>query len=199
MNKNITFSQYRGIDLTIMTVLTVVAEAIVTLAASKWFPNELYSLSPMVAMVCIVMMRWSAWAIIPAALSGLAFCVVSGATSAHFLIYGVGNCGALIALIWFAAVGKETVRAKGLMTALFALTAFLGTICGRWVMALLLGGEIDSFISFFLADCLSVVFAVVVTQISRRIDGLFEDQKAYLIRFNEELEKERKTESEYYD
>lgn len=199
MNKSITFSQYRGIDLTILTVLTVGAEAIVALAASKWFPNELYSLSPMVAMVCILMMRWSAWAVIPAVLSGLAFCAVSGATSAQFLIYGVGNCGALLALIWFAAIGKEAVRKKALMTVLFAVTAFAGAICGRWIIALLLGWEVDVVIDFFLADCLSLVFAVGVTQLSRRIDGLFEDQKAYLIRTEEEREKERKTESEYYD
>ncbi len=199
MNKSITFGQYRAVDLTIMTVLTVVAEAIVSLAASKWFPYELYSLSPMVAMVCIVMMRWGVWAVIPTVLSGAAFCLVIGATPEQFVIYCAGNCGALIALILFKAVGKEKVRAKALMTAVFALTAFAGTICGRWAVALLLGWEINSIISFFLADCLSLVFAVGVTQLARRIDGLFEDQKAYLIRTDEERQKERKTESDYYD
>ncbi|MGN0679361.1 MAG: hypothetical protein ACI4JS_06845, partial [Oscillospiraceae bacterium] len=107
MNNNISFGQYKGIDLTILTILTAVAEAVVALAASKWFPNELYSLSPMVAMVCIVMMRWGPWAAIPAVVSGLAFCLATGASGEQYVIYCVGNCFALVALVWFKAMGKE--------------------------------------------------------------------------------------------
>ncbi len=199
MNKEISFSQYRSIDLTILTILTVGAEAIVTLAASKWFTNELYSLSPMVALVCIVMMRWGSWAAIPAALSGLAFCAVMGQSWEHFLVYCVGNCGALAAMVWFKALGKDAVRKRIEVTILFALTAFAGTIVGRWAVALLLGYELISIVDFFLADCLSLLFAVVVTLIARKIDGLFEDQKSYLIRVEEERQKERDNEADYYD
>lgn len=199
MNNSISFSQYRGIDLTILTILTAGAEAVVTLAASKWFPNQPYSLSPMVAMVCIVMMRWGAWAAIPAAVSGLAFCMVTGATAEQFIVYCAGNCFALTALVWFKAIGKEKVRENFLFTALFALTAFAGTIIGRWAVSLLLGDDVSSIVGFFLADCLSALFAVVVTLIARRIDGLFEDQRSYLIRTQEEREKQRDDEADFYD
>lgn len=199
MNNSITFSQYRNIDLAIMTVLTVVAEAVVALAASKWFPDELYSLSPMVALVCIVMMRWGVWAIIPAVASGLAFCVASGATAQQFVVYCVGNCFALVALVWFKAMGKETVRSKITLVVLFTVTAFAGTIFGRWAVGLLFGADLFSIVNFFLADCLSLLFAIVVTLIARKIDGLFEDQKAYLIRTEEERQKERDNEANFYD
>ena len=192
MNNNISFNQYKGIDIAIMTVLTVVAEAVVALAASSWFPNELYSLSPMVAMVCIVMMRWGAWAAVPAVASGIAFCAVTGASLEQFVVYIVGNCFSLVALVWFKAMGKEAVRKRIEVCILYSLTAFAGTILGRWGVALLFGYQPDSIVSFFLVDCLSMVFAVVVTLISRKIDGLFEDQKSYLIRTEEELQRERK-------
>lgn len=195
MNNNISFNQYRNIDLTILTVLSVVAEAVVALAASKWFPGELYSLSPLVAMVCIVMMRWGAWAAIPAVMSGAAFCLVMGATAQEFIVYCVGNCFALVALLWFKAAGKQKVRDNFLLTALFAATAFLGTILGRWAVSLLFGEGIESIISFFLVDCLSLVFAIVVTLIARRIDGLFEDQLSYLLRTEEERRKKQEDEA----
>lgn len=53
-------------------------------------------------------------------------------------------------------------------------------------MSLFFGLTFDSMLAFFTTDCLSLVFAVVVVLISRRIDGLFEDQRAYLIRTESE-------------
>lgn len=199
MNNNISFGQYKGIDLTILTILTTAAEAIIALAASKWFPSELYSLSPMVALVCIVMMRWGPWAAIPAVASGLAFCVATGASGDQFLVYCVGNCGALAALVWFKALGKEKVRKHFYLSVPFTLTAFAGMLVGRWLVAMLLGSGVKIIINFLLADCLSLVFAVVVVMIARRVDGLFEDQKAYLIRTEEERQKERDNEADFYD
>lgn len=199
MDKNISFAQYKGIDLTILTVLTAVAEAIIALAASRWFPNELYSLSPMVAMVCIVMMRWGPWAVIPAVASGVAFCLVTGATGEQFLVYCVGNCFSLIALVWFKAMGKEAVRKRIEVTILYTLTAFAGMLVGRWLMAMLFGGGVGLIADFFLADCLSMVFAIVVVLIARRIDGLYEDQRSYLIRTEEERQKQRDDEADFYD
>ncbi len=199
MNNNISFGQYRGIDLTILTILTTVAEAVSALAASKWFPREIYSLSPMVAMVSIVMMRWDFWAAIPAAVSGLAFCVATGASGDQFLVYCVGNCGVLAALVWFKAFGKEKVRKHWGLSIVFTFTAFAGMLLGRWLVAMLLGSGVKIIVNFLLADCLSVVFAAVVVLIARRIDGLFEDQKAYLIRTEEERKKQRDDEANYYD
>ncbi len=199
MNNNISFGQYRGIDLTILTILTTFSEAIIALAASRWFPGQLYSLSPMVALVCIVMMRWGAWAAIPAITSGLAFCLATGASGIQFLIYCVGNCGALAALVWFKAMGKDKVKKRVEATILYTLTAFVGMVVGRWLVAMLFGEGAGIIIDFFFADSLSLVFAVVVVLIARRVDGLFEDQKAYLIRTEEERKKQRDDEADFYD
>ncbi len=199
MNNNISFGQYRGIDLTILTILTTFSEAIIAMAASRWFPGQLYSLSPMVALVCIVMMRWGAWAVIPAITSGLAFCLAAGASGIQFLIYCVGNCGTLAALVWFKAMGKDKVKKRVEVTILYTLTAFVGMVVGRWLVAMLLGEGAGIILDFFFADSLSLVFAVVVVLIARRVDGLFEDQRAYLIRTEEERKKQRDDEADFYD
>ena len=73
---------------------------------------------------------------------------------------------------------------------LFVVLAFCGAQLGRWLVSLIFGGSFDSVVTFFLADSLSLVYAVVVVLISRRVDGLFEDQKSYLVRTEAERRKE---------
>lgn len=71
--KNISFKQYRAIDLTIWLAILSVFEYITVMAASRWFPGELYTLSQLVAVLCIVMMRWGGWAAIHAVAGGCVF------------------------------------------------------------------------------------------------------------------------------
>lgn len=186
--KNLTFSQYRAIDLTILAVITVVFEAITAFAANKWFPGELYAVSPTIALACIVMMRWGGYAAINAVLGGFTFCFASGATEKQILIYSIGNCVSLLALFLFKFMGKEKIRSKFFFAALFVLAAYVGAQLGRWLVGLVFGGQLDSIIMFLATDCLSLLFSEVIVLISRRADGLFEDQKSYLIR----LDKARK-------
>lgn len=191
---NLSFKQYRAIDLGILAAILAVAEWMTASAATKWFPTELYTLSPTIAVVCIVMMRWGGYAAIHAAVGGAAFCIASGATFAQFAVYCVGNCFALLALIMFKALGKEKIREKYYFTILFAAAAFLAAQLGRWLVGLIFGAPADSIVGFFTTDLLSLLFAVVVVLISRRVDGLFEDQKSYLIRTEAERKRQRQAE-----
>ena len=194
--KNISFNQYRVIDLTMLTIVTAVFEAITAFAAGKWFPGELYAVSPTIAMVCIVMMRWGGYAAINAFVGGMAFCLASGATEKQTLIYAVGNCFALLALILFKFLGKSRIKDKFYFTVLFVFAAYTGAQLGRWLISLLCGGSLDSLIVFFATDILSLLFSVVIVLISRKADGLFEDQKSYLIRLDKE--KKKKEAEDYY-
>ncbi|MBO6302308.1 MAG: hypothetical protein J6N15_07725 [Ruminiclostridium sp.] len=193
---NISFRQYRAIDLTIMLVILAAAEAVIVTAAKFWFPGELYVLSPTITIVCIVMMRWGGFAAIHAVAGGLAMCIASGASTEQYVIYCVGNCAALIALLWFRFLGKEKVRSKVLFTALFTLTAFCAEQVGRWLVALIFGGTAGNIFGFFASDSLSLIFAILVVQLTRRLDGVFEDQKTYLLRIQAE-QKRREAEAEY--
>lgn len=187
---NISFKQYRGIDLTIWLVILSVFEFITVMAASRWFPGELYTLSQVVAVLCVVMMRWGGYAVIHAVAGGLAYCLAQGADARQLAVYCIGNCFALLALILFRAVGKEKVRTKARYTILFTAAAFCGAQVGRWLVSLVFGGSAGSLVTFFMADSLSLLYAVVVVLISRKVDGVFEDQKSYLIRTEAERRKE---------
>lgn len=187
---NLTFKQYRAIDLTIMGVILLICEFLTATAASKWFPDELYTLSPTITVVCIVMMRWNGYAAIHALLGGFAYCLSLGAQEKQIVTYCIGNCFALIALALFKILGKEKIRSRFSFTLLFTLTAFLGAQIGRWAVSVALGGPVDSFVGFLVNDIITLLFSVVVVLISRKSDGLFEDQKSYLIRTEEERRRE---------
>ena len=58
MNKQITLAQYRTVDLTIMAVLMTASQVVIQAAATLWFPEQLYIVSPVAAVVTLVMMRW---------------------------------------------------------------------------------------------------------------------------------------------
>ena len=188
---NLSFKQYRAIDLGIMLVMLAAAEALITYAATVWFPYEFYVLSPTVAIVCIVMMRWGGFAAIHAVGGGLALCIASGADLSQFAVYCAGNCFALAALILLKVLGKEKVRSKPMLTALFTVIAFCGAQVGKWLVGLVMGGLLGDIITFFATDSLSLLFALVTVLISRRINGLFEDQWAYLVRTQAERNKQQ--------
>ena len=188
---NLSFTQYRAIDLGILLVLLMAAEALIAYAARVWFPDEAYVLSPTVAIVCIVMMRWGGFAAVQALGGGLALCIASGASASQFAVYCIGNCFALAALLLFKVWGKEKIRSKPFLSVLFAITAFCGVQVGRGLVGLLLGGSVSDIIVLLTTDSLSLLFAVLIVLIARRIDGLFEDQKAYLIRTQAERNRQQ--------
>ena len=188
---NLSFKQYRSIDLGIMLFILAVSEVLITFAATVWFPYELYVLSPTVAIVCIVMMRWGGFAAIHAVGGGLALCIASGADLNQFVVYCAGNCFALAALILLKALGKEKVRSKPFLTVLFTVIAFCGAQIGKWAVGMFMGGSVGDIITYFATDSLSLIFALVTVLISRRVNGLFEDQLSYLKRTQAERNKEQ--------
>ena len=96
MNRQISFSQYRMIDLSILSFVLAVCQFLTHLAVSFWFPEQLYVVSPVAGMTALVMMRWSAWAAIPAGLGGALFVWLSGGNLQQTLIYVLGNLASLV-------------------------------------------------------------------------------------------------------
>ena len=242
MNHRLTFRQYRQMDLTVFGAMLVVAEALIVLAATRWFPAEAYTVSIVAAVTSIVLMRWGPWAAIHAVLGGLVYCFVSGGQPGQYLIYCAGNLLALLSLLWFRIPGKERVagkyRASGndraagsdlisgkkgksgsdrtsgkeriredsFLTVMFALTTQLFMQLGRAAVAFALlralpgsapagtqsiAGALSFCIGFVTTDALSGFFTAVILWIARRQDGLFEDQKHYLLRIQEAEKEER--------
>ena len=182
----ITFKQYRIIDVLILVALTIFFEAITTVATAKWFAAQPVALSIGLAMVCVVMMRWSWQAVFAAFASGVVYCVLSGASVQQFVIYCIGNIFALLGMIWIKLFGKERIRGSMWLITLFVSTAYVGMVLGRGFLAIAFGDAWGAFIQFAITDIMALVFAILVIILFRKTDGMLEDQKAYLLRLDRE-------------
>ena len=185
MNSRLTFRQYRMIDLTLFALILCVAETVIVKAATVWFPGQPYTVSAVGALTAIVLMRWGAFACIHAALGGLAFCYASGADPVRYLIYAGGNLLSLLALLPLWTLGKERVRNDSFLSVSFGLCTLLLMQTGRAAAAMALGASARNCLGFFTTDALSLLFTGVIVWIARRLDGIFEDQKHYLLRIHQ--------------
>ncbi len=191
MNRHLTFRQYRRLDLFFFAVMLCVSEYLIIRAGRVWFPGQLYTVSVSAAITALVLMRWGPWAAIHAALGGLVFCLAGGGAGRQFAVYMLGNEFALLSLVLFRFPGREKIRENRLLTLLFALCVQLLMQGGRAAVALLLGAGRGAAVPFFTTDALSGLFTVVILWIACRLDGIFEDQKSYLLRLQKQTEREK--------
>ena len=194
MNRQRTWKEYRAIDLALLALALAVFEFIIVRAANWWFPGQPFTVSLAAAMASIVYMRWGAWGAIHAVEAGLVFCYFSGATGEQFVIYCAGNLVSVLAVLLLRAAGKERVR-TGHLSLVFPLLVQVLMQAGRAATALLLGAGPADAVGFFTTDSLSLLFTFVIIWIARKLDGVYEDQKHYLLRLH--AEEERKKEVNY--
>ena len=182
MNRQISLAQYRTIDLGILAAVLAISQVAIHMAATTWFADQLYIVSPVAIMVTLVLMRWGPWAAVHAVGGGLLFAYISGGNWQHFVIYGAGNALSLLALIVFKISSKEKVRLSALGTMGFAVCVQALMWVGRAGVAAAFGHDLAVCLGFITTDALSVLFTVCIAWAIRRIDGLFEDQIHYLLR-----------------
>ena len=190
----ISFTRYKATDLAVFTLITVLFESLCAFAITKWFPGELYTVSVTFAVVAVVMMRWKYFAAVQAVAGGLALVLVhraadNGFPAENFAVYTIGNLFALTAIILLKTLGDDRVRKQWYFTVLYVITIYLSIEIGRSLVSLVVG---KGFIlgSFLLADSVSLVFMTVAVFVTRALDGMFEDQKKYLLRTYEKRREE---------
>lgn len=186
MSKAISFRQYRGMDVFFITSLLCICEALIVLAATRWFPEQPYALSLTPAITAIVMMRWGAFGFIPALAGGLVFCLLSRAAITHYAIYCLGNLTALLLVFFIRRVGWQRIRENVLLCMLYGLLSALFMQLGRAAAALIFGHSLMECLGFLTTDVLSTLFSVVLLWIMRRLDGMIEEQSHYLTRIQQE-------------
>lgn len=184
MKRQYSWKQYRAIDLAMLAAALAIFEFIIVRATGR-FTGQPYTVSLAAAMTSIVYMRWGAWGVIHAAEAGFVFCLFSGATRDQYLIYCVGNLLSVLAVLLLRAFGKERVR-NGNLALVFPALVLLLMQGGRAVTAMALGATPGSTVGFFTTDSLSLIFTLVIIWIARRLDGIYEDQKHYLLRIHDE-------------
>ena len=187
MKRQRSWKEYRAIDLALLALALAVFEFIIVRAANWWFPGQPFTVSLAAAMASIVYMRWGAWGAIHAVEAGFVFCLFSGATGEQFVIYCAGNLFSVLAVVLLRAVGKERVR-TGHLSLVFPILVQVLMQAGRAAVALVLGAAPANVVGFFTTDSLSLLFTFVIIWIARKLDGVYEDQKHYLLRVHAEQE-----------
>lgn len=194
---NLTFKQYRNIDLLIFTALLVCSETITSYATNVWFDKQAVAISTTLIFICIIMMRWNWLAIIPALVGGLVVSIVAQITlpdfsSELFLINTLGNCFALGSLVWFKIFKQEDIRKGPFKLFFFVATAYILLHVGRWLVSLCFGYDPAAIVRYLGRDSVSLLFTAVVMLLMKNSEGMLENQKAYLFRLQREREEKAK-------
>lgn len=193
MRKNgsrlISFRQYKLVDLFLFAVILIVFELIIHFAFIAY--NGDFMFSPMLPLVLIVMMRWGWPSVFFAVGDGILYCLLNlGAPNFHpafFAIYIIGNAAIMFLLLFFIYPGKRKIAEKWYFSVLFVIFAWILVCFGRTIVATCFNfGFVASLISNICAELLTLVVALVAILVLRRLDGMFEDQKTYLLRVDKE-------------
>ena len=155
------------------------------------FPRELFTISVVLPVALIAMMRHSAPGVLISAIGGLVYCKVNGAEWDVYLIYILGNSFIALNLLWFKKPGKERIRQSTGLIVLYVISGYILMDLGRSILAFIMGyGPFFAIMArYFTTDTLSAVMSLIIVLIARRQDGVFEDQMHYLERLA--LERER--------
>lgn len=182
-------STYKIIDLTIFSALTCILEAVNVLMIRS--STEMFTLSVLLPMTVIVMMRWREWAVLPAVLGGIVYCIAAGANASQYLIYGVGNTFILFNLFWLKFKSRSEIKSVLKYSLLFTASGYLFINLGRSLLSLFFAENFWSLLTGFLAvDALNAAIALIIIGVARRQNGILECQNDYLLRIAEEKRKE---------
>lgn len=197
MRKNgsrlISLGQYRLTDLFLFAVILVVFELILHYALI-YFSGD-FTYSPLIPMVLLVMMRWGWPSVFYAVLDGVLFCILNGFGWQSYVMYGVGNAFIMFLLIMTKLMGKEKIAGKWYFSALFVVLGWVAVYLGRAAVAACVGlGFVNALIGQ-MWELLSLVVGILIILLMRRLDGMFEDQRHYLLRLDaERRDKQRRDE-----
>ena len=71
MERRRSLNQYRAVDLALWSLMFLVFESLIYTASTRWFPGQPYTVSLVPAITGIILIRWGAWAAVPALGGGL--------------------------------------------------------------------------------------------------------------------------------
>ncbi|MBR2545665.1 MAG: hypothetical protein IKE93_05805 [Erysipelotrichaceae bacterium] len=178
------FKQYRTLDLVIFTAMYALCEYLVIKGATVWF-DEPYSISIMLPLLLIVMMRWDRYAVIPAVIYAILFVFYQNGSVKQYLIYIIGNLGFMATLIYVYKVGKDRIRKTFFDSAVYLVIGFVTMEVSRGLASMIISQTGPMVIlQFLMTDMLSLVFGLLVIITVRKAEGLFQDQKQYLLQVN---------------
>lgn len=169
--------------------------------AMKWFPAQAtFTLSFMVPIVVLVMIRWGWPSVFYALLSGLVYCLFINGEGRHYATYIIGNAFIALMLIPRYLIGVDKITSKWWASALFVAGAWVCVWLGRGTVSAIslaispIDGQSagSAYLAFAVNELLSLPIAVLIAIVLRRFDGMFEDQKSFLTRLDGEREEAKR-------
>lgn len=196
MRKNgsrlISFRQYCLTDLFLFAVILIAFELLLHYALKAFGASAVFIFSPLLPIVLLVMMRWGWPAVFYAVFDGLLYCLLNlktqGFEKSFFAIYIIGNAAVMILLLMTKFMGRDKIRGKWYFSLLFTVAGWLAIVLGRAIVAACFGKSFVGVILNQFTEPMSLALGLVIILVMRRLDGMFESQKSYLLR----LDKERK-------
>ena len=190
------FKQYRSIDILILFILYGICEfGIIKIGTSMI--DQPYIISLMLPILLIVIIRWDVYALYQAIGSALFFVIIQHGDIKQVVVYLLGNIGVWMLALAVKKIGKENVTKTAFNSMVYVIAGAILMEAFRYVgMLMMYQSKIGALVRLFATDALSIVFGIIVILIVRRIEGLFVDQKTYLIRLQEERDEE-KSSNEY--
>ena len=207
MRKNgrlISFRQYKYTDLFFFALVLGLSEILIFCAYNYWFKSTIdkFYINFMLAIALTVIMRWGWVGGIYAVLDGIILSAVGGGGWQRYLSYIIGTACILSVLLLTKFVGKEKIRSKWYLTLAYIIVGWVSVNLGIACMSAIFG---ENFLSALMLSfgygvygALPLAAAIVVIMILRRLNGMFEDQKHYLLRQDRER-KELARRDEYGD
>lgn len=200
MRKNgsrlISLRQYRLTDLFLFGVILVIYDALAYLALQKFMGAlGLFMFTMTVPITVMVMMRWGWPSVFFAVADGALYnffigLLNGGASWKSYVCLCVGNAAMMLMLIPLKLIGKQKVAEKWYFSALFVIFAWILDVVGISAMEAAFG---NYFVYCFLNNAginptglLALTVGLLVIMVFRKFDGMFEDQKHYLLRLDKE-------------
>lgn len=194
----ISFGRYRATDLLLFAIILTAFSLISFFAFNEWFAadSSRYIFSISIPIALLAMVRWNWYGMFYAVYDGLLFCILLLATDRFgeapvlqsFLVYGIGNAFVGLAYLMVHFMGYKRIAAKWYFTVLYMLCGWAAVLVGKVIVSICFGAGVGSaFLGFLGArDLLSLAMGIVILLVMRKLDGMFENQRDYLIRLDKE-------------
>lgn len=203
MRKNssriISFGRYRATDLLIFAAIIAGFDVMAYFAFTEWFasnPGNFY-FSIAVPVALLVMVRWNWYGMFYAVFDGVLYCALAvfgsggayqGQALQYFLTYGIGNAFVGLACLMVRFMGYRRIARTWYFTLLYVLCGWFACVLGRSAVSACFGTNFFGALLSFMGptELLSLAMGAVLMLIMRRLDGMFENQRDYLLRLDEE-------------
>lgn len=199
-SKLISIKQYRLGDLFVFTLIAAIAE-LVCYYSRFWFPGAAYyTLNLMLPVITLVMVRWGWPGIILAVAEGALGCAIRGSGWESYIIFMVSNAAIAIELLVLKLIGAERLQKRWYWAFLVVLSGWVAVNFTRTCIYAAFYGDflvsLATWFGLFEGGLLALVMGELIILICRRLDGMFENQKRYLLRLKKERDEEQRLREE---